>query len=484
MPYQFLAHDAFLDRKNELTALERWWADDSLRFPLILYGRRRTGKSWLTREFAHGKEADVFVCDERAEQDQLDSFSDVLGQRLDVRPRFADPRDFFRALFRLAATEKRLAVIDEFPLLLAQRTAADSVLAALMEDELPRSRLRLILCGSQVATMEELLAERRPLHGRGQPMLLTPLRFPEARVHLGNHGGADLIERYAIAGGMPLYLARLGRPRSLQAIVCEDILAPLGPLFDEPRAVLHMELTNTGTHFSILRALAGAPDLDWEALVRESRVEASTVSRAIDRLIDLHLVDAANPLFADARSRRRRYRLSDRLMRFWFRFVFSRQGDLRAGLDPWRYWDTVVSKALPEHVAPVFEDVCRSWVWSALPLQVETVGRWWGLARHDLRASGQRMSEEIDVVGALGHRVTVVGECKWQARPMDRGPLQALRAFKLPALAQTGVDISGAQVVLFSRGGFTPDLREEAAQSNVTLVDVEDLLRTLSPTWG
>src|SRR5439155_20340703 len=130
----------------------------------------------------------------------------------------------YRFLFRQARAERRLAVIDEFPELLRAGGSADSVLARVMEEELPGSRLKLILCGSQVSTMEHLLNERRPLHGRGRRLLLPPLRLPQARLLLGNHDPADLVTRYAIAGGMPLYLRRLGRPGPLRSNVCEDLL--------------------------------------------------------------------------------------------------------------------------------------------------------------------------------------------------------------------------------------------------------------------
>jgi AAA+ ATPase superfamily predicted ATPase len=482
MPYEFPAHSRFLDRDRELAELGSWWADRGYRFPLILHGRRRTGKSWLVREFAHGKEADIFVCDERAERDQLGSFADDLEQRLGFRPDFPDFRSFFRFLFRQVRDQPRLAVIDEFPLLLGPgRSPADSVLAAVMEEELETSQLKLLLCGSQIATMQELLAERRPLHGRGRSFPLPPLSFRQARTFLSGHTGLDLLARYGLAGGMPLYLSRFARPAPLKRIVCEDLLNPIGPLFNEPRDILKMELTNTAVHFSLLRALADAKDLEWDELVARSRVDQSTASRNIDRLVDLQIVEAANPMFSDARSRRRRYRLQDSLMRFWFRFVFPYQADLMAGFSPEQHWQRTIEPGFGDHMAPSFEDVCRAWVRVRFGQTTDSVGRWWGLARHDLRRTGQRSSEEIDIVGASGNRITVVGECKFRARPMTREVLDSLRAYKLPALAQAGVDVSDAEIVLFSRSGFTRSLQTHAEQTGVMLVDVPGLLADLSP---
>ncbi len=480
MPYRFAAHSQFLDRREELRVLDDWWADEGYRFPLLLYGRRRAGKSWLFREFAHGKEADIFVCDERAERDQLASFASVLEERLGFRPDFADARSFFVYLFRQARQERRLAVIDEFPQLFgAGRSPVDSTLAAVMEEELDTSRLKLLICGSHVSMMQELLAERRPLHGRGRPLLLSPLSFRQARTFLRMHSGIDLLQRYAIAGGMPLYLDRFARKATVKRIVCDDLFSPMAPLFNEPRDVLKMELTNTAAHFSLLRALANRRELEWDRLVNESRVDRSTASRNIETLVALHIVEAANPLFAEPESRRRRYRLRDPMMRFWFRFVFPYQEDLMTGLSPEEHWRRTVEPQLADHFAAGFEEICRAWVRAQHRNSTDSIGRWWGLARHDLRRTGSRTSEAIDIVGTSRRRITVVGECGWQNRAMSRKVLDDLHSYKLPALAQVGVDASQTVVVLFSRGGFSPQLQKQAKQSNVRLVGLDELLAGL-----
>jgi AAA+ ATPase superfamily predicted ATPase len=476
--YTFAGEAEFRDRSAELAALDAWWDDDGDRFPLVLFGRRRVGKSWLFRRFAHGKPADVFVCDRRAESDQLWSFAGGLEERLRLRPHFGDTAAFYRFLFRQARDTRRLAVIDEFPELLRLGGAPDSVLARVMEDELPSSRLKLILCGSQVSTMEELLTERQPLHGRGRRFLLAPLRFAQAREFLGHHPPAELVTRYAIAGGMPLYLRRLGRPGALRAIVCEDLLAPLGPFFNEPWDVLEMELTGTAVHFSLLLALSRHEDMTWQELVSESHVSEGNASRNVRVLQELHLVEAANPMFSERSARQRRYRLRDHLMRFWFRFVFRWQEELQAGLAPGDHHDRNVAPHLAEHVSPAFEELCRAWVREDRAGSGESVGRWWGPARHDLRRQRLATTEEIDVVAAAGRTVSVVGECKWTAQPMRRSVLDDLLERKLPALAQVGVDVSGAEVVLFSRSGFTPDLRSAAAERGARLVDLDQLVET------
>lgn len=475
-PYAFPEHERFVDREAELGRLARWWDDEQDPFPLLLFGRRRTGKSWLLREFAHGKEATILVCDRRAERDQLAYFARILEPSMGFRPELADIRSTFDALLRPGGSGRRLVVIDEFPLLLEQSPGADSALAAALEER-AGGGVKLVLCGSQIATMERLLAERAPLHGRGTRMHLAPMGFADARRFMPHLRGEGLVTRYAIAGGMPLYLRRLGRGERLRTVLCEEVLDPLAPLFDEVREVLTMELTSPAIHFSLLAALAGSPSLEWRDLVERSRVEESTASRYVRILEDLHVVRSANPLFAPANARRRRYRVADPFVRFWFRFVFPYQADLAAGLRPRDHFDRNVAPFLPEHTAAVFEDLCRDWVRERFSGTTDTVGPWWGMARHDLRRAGVRSTEELDVVGARGDRVTLVGECRWQRRRVGRELLADVLERKLPALAQVGVDVRGASILLFSRSGFRKDLVEEAARrGDVVLVDLPTLL--------
>lgn len=478
--YSFPNHREFADREAELERLRRWWDDDRDPFPLVLFGRRRTGKSWLLREFAHRKAADIFVCDSRAEGDQLAYFAGTLESSIGFRPELGDLRSFYNLILRKRESARRLVVIDEYPLLLQASRAADSSLAAALEEREAGSGVKLVLCGSQIATMETMLAERAALHGRATPFLLAPMAFKDARRFLSALRAEELITRYAIAGGMPLYLRRIGRKGGLKTVLCEDVLSPLAPFFDEAREVLTMELTSTATHFSLLAALAGSPSLGWTDLVSRSRVEESTASRYMRILEDLHIVRSANPIFAPTNARRRRYRVSDPFVRFWFRFVFPYQADLTAGLQPGDHYDRNVAPFLSEHAAAAFEDICREWVRSRHRKTTDTVGSWWGVARHDLRRAKLRSTEEIDVVGARGSTVTVVGECRWQNQQMGRQVLTDLLDYKLPALEQTGVDVGSVTIVLFSKRGFRKELTEEATRlGNVELVELKGLLAEL-----
>jgi len=481
-PYAWPAREIFLDRGEDLARLERWWGGRD-RNPLALYGRRRVGKSWLLRAFADGKPALILVADQGAPGRQLGRFAEALEPHLGVRPDLPDLAALLRALYRVAAGRRALVVIDEFPYLLPgaerERRAALSGAQAAIEEERDASRLKLVLCGSHLAQMRGLLAEESPLRGRLTPLATEALPFPDASLFVAENETVRRIERVAVAGGMPMYLAELGRGRSLRAAVCESVLDHRGPLFNDPREILEEEFRRPGVYFSLLEVLASG-ERGMEDLTAALRVHHSALGPYLRELVRMQLVEKASPLTA---RRDLRYRLRDDFLRFWFRFVFGFQESLRAGLRPGDHYDAEVAPALPEHVAPVFERLCRRWVRLGLGSLATSVGSWWGRSLDSLRAEGERGSEEIDVVASARSRVTFVGECKWTGGRVSRKVLADLEEFKIPALRQAGARFAagGPEILLFSKSGFKDGLVEEAtARKDLRLVGLDELDRSLT----
>jgi len=459
--------DEFVDREDELARLEEWWVS-SERMPINMYGRRRVGKSWLLRRFAHGKPAVILASERLAPGTQLSRFAAMLAPGLGVRPEIGDLTTLFRVIYRLASKTRALVVIDELPWLLpgteAEIERALSSIQAVMEEERDGSQLKLVLCGSAISQMQALMSERGPLHGRLRALEIRPLRYPQARGFLDTLDPVRRIERFAITGGMPRYLSELGRG-GVEHAIRSRVLDRNGPLWNEARAVLEQELTQPGIYFSILEQLAtGEKEVD--RIASGARIENATVSRYLATLAELRIVHRKLPAGAAPSSRGGHWELSDPFLRFWFRFVFPFQAELETGLRAEDLWESTVKPALSDHVAPIFEDICRDWTRTNYGRAAQRVGSWWGNARNDLRRTGQRTSEEIDIVGLAGSRVTVIGECRWRNKAMDGNVLREIEDYKLPALRQAGHEIDeNLRILLFSRSGYSSTLKQADSEN-------------------
>jgi hypothetical protein len=473
----------FLNREGELARLEEWW-ESAERMPINLYGRRRVGKSWLLRRFADGKPAVILSSERLAPGTQLSRFAALLEPGLGVLPEISDLATLFRVVFRLAGKAKTLVVIDELPWLLPTTNTglerALSSVQAVMEEERDNSQLKLVLCGSAISQMQALMSERGPLHGRLRALEVRPLRYPQAHVFLDALDPIQRIERFAITGGMPRYLTELGQG-NLEHVICSRVLDRNGPLWNEGRAILEQELKQSGVYFSILEQLATG-EKEVEEIASGARIANAVVSRYLATLAELRIVSRKLPVRAARSSRGGHWELSDPFLRFWFRFVFPFQAELEAGLKPGDLWESTVKPALSNHVAPVFEDLCRDWTRASYGRTAQRFGSWWGNSRNDLRRTGQRTTEEIDVVGLTNRRVTVIGECRWRNKAMDGNILNEIDDYKLPALRQAGYEIEkDLLVLLFSRSGYNSALRKAASENRrlrtVSITEVADCLQ-------
>jgi uncharacterized protein len=481
--YSFAAHNEFLNRRADLARMEDWWRGRS-RDALVLYGRRRVGKSWLFREFSHGKPALVLVSERRTLGAQLKRFAGELAPYLGgVEPALESVADLVAALYEIGRERKVLAVVDELPYLLPSRgdarDAALTAVQAVMEDR-DASRLKLVLCGSHIGQMTGLLGERSPLRGRVTPLPVNALSFGEAQPFISAGTPAEQIERFAVSGGMSLYLDELSRGGTLARRIQERALDSRGPLFNDPREVLEDELRAPGMYFSILEEL-GHGERSSGDIAAAAAKRTTDLGPYLNTLREMGLVEQRAPLGAKPGSRDQRFRLADDFVRFWFRFVFPFQDDLSSGLRPADHYAGEVAPLLTDHVAPVFERLCREYVRATWGRQASRVGAWWGPALNRLRRSGERSAEEIDIVGSGRGRVTIVGECKWTTRKLSARVLDDLEAYKLPALRQSGLRVAAEpHILLFSRSGFKQALVEIAAdREDVHLMSAADVVTTL-----
>lgn len=478
-PFEWPLVGEFLNRSGELASLDAWWRDRT-RQPLAIMGRRRVGKSWLFRRFATGKPAVVLVAEQLPPRSQLTRFADILEPLLGIRPDLPDVQTLIQVLFTMARQQKILVVIDEFPWMLGSSGAEVrqtlTSIQAVMEQERDNSQLKLILCGSQIAQMEALFTERNPMHGRLQRLMVRPLSFRDATLFMPTLKPLNAFERFAIAGGMPMYLTKLSTG-DLRTAVCRGVLDKNSALFNEGRSIVEQELREPRVYFAILEQLAAGRNAANE-IAQRMNVETNTVNKYLATLHDLRLVSKTLAFGADPTARSGRWTLDDEFLRFWFRFVFPFQSDLESGLSPSSLFHNEVADTMANHVAPVFEAWCLQWLRSNSHDGATKFGTWWGNAINEFRQSKERSSEEIDGVGSRRNTVTVVAEAKWTTKELTPAIIDDLEKYKIPALRQSGLKVAARpSIVLFSKAGYSQSLRAFAsATAHIELVDVAQAL--------
>jgi AAA+ ATPase superfamily predicted ATPase len=433
---------------------------------LVLYGRRRVGKTTLVTSVFDTLQQPTFyyLCDERGTTQNARRFAEQCADTLDDIPPDVDGFvDAFEYLAR-RLEEPAVVALDEFSYLVDEDDTIPSVFQTVVDETLNGTGISLVLLGSSISMMEEgVLSYESPLYGRrtGQ-WRMEPMTLGDAAGFFPDYDAIELVEAYSILGGVPAYLEQFDPDQSLLDNVERAILSKGAFLYEEPEFLLRQELREPPTYMAILEAIAAGATRVSE-IGNEIGRDASSLSRYLQNLTRIGVVERETPVTdPDGRGV---YRITDQFLRFWFRYVLPNRVTLEQGhTEPVR---DAIEETLAEHASWTFEDVCRQAVrTAAFPVSCSRVGRWW------------YGSDELDVAGIDEQTDTLVfGECKWTSDVVGRGLLDGLEALE-DEVRWHGNDRS-VMYTLFARTGFTETVRDIAAEREdlllFTPVDVLEL---------
>ncbi len=463
----------FIGRRNELTLLREELASPRPSLAVV-YGRRRVGKSTLIRE-AIKDGAHVFYQATRVTSSlNLEAFRVEIARALGTDELLNGIADWLAVLHYLARAAERhtslVVVLDEFPYLADADPALPSIIQKFWDSGAARTgNLKLLLCGSMISHMEELLAERNPLYGRKTLALdLTPLSFREASQFVPRYTAEDKLVTSSVLGGIPFYLQLLDRGATLQANIIRLLLTQTGSLVDEPVVLLQSELREVSRYASVLAAIADGCTKHGDIIGRVREISDSrALGPYLEKLERMRLIRIVKSMDASPKERDRRYFIADPLIAFWYRFVQPNLSSVAQsfGAEVWRHQ---IAPNLDEFMGGAFEEICReharrfSQEYFSAPAQ--EIGRIW------------QADYDIDIAGKLLDGSMLYGECKWWRDLVGENILDEL--IERASRTDYGRDNHKRQFVVYARTGFTTALQRRAAtQPGIALHTPQTMLR-------
>lgn len=444
----------FVDRKDELEFLESKHESEGFEC-ILVYGRRRIGKTELLKEFISDKNHVYHLATQKEEEIQLEKLVNSVHKKFGgTGPKIESWEEFFD-YYAENSGEGTILVIDEFCYLVEENSAIPSLFQTFIDEYLQEKNMLLILCGSSISMMERLMSYGNPLYGRRTGQIdLPPFGFNEARELLGEKDLQEQIEFYSVFGGTPFYLQKIDQGESLVDNIQNNICRETELLHEEPLMLLREEFRRPNRYMTILETIAAGHTKPKE-IADNSKVPLQSISKYLGELERIRLIEHEIPVTERRkRSRKGLYKISDNFLDFWFRFIGPNMSDVRG--DPENFAQETISPQLSQFVGRKFEKVCEDTIRilnrrEELSFNASKVGRWW---------SG---GEEIDIV-AVGEEESLVAECKWTENPIGIKTLQNLRA------KAEKVGVSGEKhYAMFSKSGFTEELLEE----NILCYDLE-----------
>lgn len=381
----------FIDREKEMTILQREW-ENTPSF-VVLYGKRRVGKTRLLQEFAKNKNSFFFTFPETVKELQMEEFKRELAKFFDDRWVERLELNDWKELFSYMSdkiNKKTLIVLDEFTYGIKADKKIISDLQRVWDHELSGKDVMLVISGSLLGMMwDDVLSYASPLYGRRtRDIHLRELNYQNAlKFFKDKDYGLGV---YMLVGGTPTYLNIARRYKTIESLVNEEFLNDGGFFYNEPYILLSQELRELKMYFSILNAISNG-NTRLEEIANFIGKPARSVYPYMENLIRLGFIEKEVPVLGKKKTSL--YKIRDSLLFSWFTLVYPNRDKIPLGIE-------VSRDALTYIFSRKFEEVAKEFLVLKRPFDFSEIGRWWF------------KGEEIDIVAAGKDRIYLF-EVKW-----------------------------------------------------------------------
>ena len=383
----------FINREIEIEELNEIFSSKKAELVLI-YGRRRVGKSKLLIEAIKNKRALYLLAD------MSENILEILSNQIkDKFAKFSNWEDFFEFILK---SDYDIIIIDEFQYLYNINKAWPTILQRWWE-RLKETNKKIILCGSIISTIYRIAkGYGSALYGRKTKEIeITPLNFFAVRKFLRKYNLKDSIKTYFILGGIPRHLEEIDTDKSFEENIKEKLIRKTSFLYNEVENLLFEEFRNSTPYISILSAISEG-NIKFNDISQVSKITTNKLSKYLSILERVKIISKNIPVTEKkTKSKITRYKIIDLFYRFWFKFIFKNKSQIELGLNEEVYNN--ISKELNSYFGFMFEELCKELLLPLGILKLSKIGKWW------------HKDKEIDIV-ALNEdsKEILFCECKWK----------------------------------------------------------------------
>lgn len=459
-----------IGRKEELKQLETLYQSDKFEF-LVMYGRRRVGKTTILQEFANKHEVIFFSAQEKNDALNLQDFSKSIQLYFDndFIAGFPSWKDAFSYISKKTGNQKTVLIIDEFPFIAEQNPSIKSILQHEIDHEWKKQNIFLILCGSSVSFMvNDVMGFKSPLYGRTtETKEVLPFDYLESAEFFPKYNQEEKLIAYGILGGIPRYLNAFTDNKSLEENIAHEIIRNGAFLNDEPEMLLKMELREPMIYNGILQAISGGCNTLTKISDRIHE-DKSKISKYLLTLQTIQLIDRRVPCGESSKSKKSIYVITDNYYKFWYRYVFTNKS----------YYNILgtedaakeVTEDIPNFMGMAFENICKQYLIrqakaKKLPFIPYLIDKWWG------NNPAIKAQDDVDILAlSKDGKSGLFCECKFRNKPMPMEEyedlIQAGKAFP---------NIKEKYFMFFSKGGYTSPVINRATKEGAILLKIQDL---------
>jgi uncharacterized protein len=320
----------FYARERELAILETQYKQvQNTSIMTVITGRRRIGKTSLSKLYAKGKKTLYLFVSKKDEILLCEEFTQEIQEKFNI-PVYGEIRrfkDIFKIIMELGEREKLVVIVDEFQEFFQINQSVYSEIQNLWDEYKNKSHVHLIFIGSIYSLMNKIFKNsKEPLFGRADRILylkpFPPTVLKEILEDNNKYGTENLFVNYLLTGGVPRYQEiLLTNNKFTEKEILSFYFEEDSPFIEEGKTILIEEFGKEyGTYFSILELLS-------EGRTSRSEIESileKDIGGYLEKLVtDYNIVGKIKPIGAKRTGRIQKYFISDNFLKFWFRFVYK-----------------------------------------------------------------------------------------------------------------------------------------------------------------
>jgi len=469
----------FIGREREMKTLQTIYDKPGYGM-VVIYGRRRIGKSTLISEFVKGKKAVFYTATKVGKERNRELFSEQVVSTLDPKlgdVSFSSTEAVFDFMTGKLGKKKLVLVIDELPYWAQADVSLLSVLQKYIDVNWKDKNIMVILCGSSLSFMEiDVLSEKSPLFGRRDSQIrLDAFDYRSAALFVPNYTDEEKAICFGITGGVAKYLSLIDSGKSLDYNIRKQFFSPDGYLYDETRYLLTQEFSDITTVNNVIEQIASGENTINGIATKTGESEQS-VLYAVEKLIKVGLVEKRKCMTDEDNKKKTQYILKDSMFKFWYQFIPKARSAIEMGKGE-LYYEKIVRPQIHSFMGSVFEEMCRYYVLEQglsgkFDCFITKVGTWWGAETFkDDDGRATRQSADIDIVAiSESDKAAVIGECKFRNEKIDRKVYDTL--VRRAGLVSAKYRVT--KYLFFSFAGYT-EWFETLDNNDVIRLSLEDL---------
>ena len=323
----------------------------------MVYAKRRIGKSTLIIEAAKDFKGVVvnFLC----VQSTLEGNLSLLGQS--VCDALKLPYIQFRSiidLFTFIDSQQKsvLLIIDEYQYLKngREKNEVDSYFQTIIDRS--SDKLKLVLCGSYISIMKELMEEENPLFGRFTLVIhLEEFNCFDASAFFSNISVNNKIAYYSVFGGSPYVLSCLKKERSLEENIRDLLLPETGLLRIYIENVVLKEIQKV-FDTRILEILGNGKKKYSQILTGLALNNNGSLDKQLGNLLQMETINKTSPINKAGDKKKQFYQIQDNLLRFYFVYLFGKSGQVNV-IGEKEYYHRYIEPSITEFISQRFKNI-------------------------------------------------------------------------------------------------------------------------------